>query len=160
MSKRLDLEGKTIGDIKVHRFSHAQKSQALWWAICPKCECGFLISSCNLMNQTPKGCQRCYISEMKKLSDSEENNIIVLYNHMIPIDQIAERYDIGRETVYDILKRHSVKANRKLTESERHMIFHYRRIGVPWSHLCELFDRQPDSLRKVIQRLKEKGYNE
>jgi DNA-directed RNA polymerase subunit RPC12/RpoP len=113
MSARVDLTGKIYGDFECIEFLRHKNTHAVWRCKCTRC--GDLTDqiASNLKAGFTIHCQTCN-SKRSKLTETDKINIC--YEYVIeckPINKIMERYKISRGTIYKVLKKAGIEANRK-----------------------------------------------
>jgi Mor family transcriptional regulator len=156
MSARQDLTGQTFGDVKVLESAGTQGSQALYKCLCPKCKEPFFVTSSNLKHQMPKGCNQCRNSDLKKVTEDQEREILEKYKNGIFISDLTREYKMTRGTIYKVLGRQKQTANRKLTIGEQKLIYTLYLAGVKVGVLTRKYKRTYDAIYKVIKKQQEK----
>lgn len=104
MSRRIDLTGKTFGQVKVIEYAGISNTHALWKCKCLKCNAFFTSVATNLRSGNTKGCNACRkkeIRDRKKLSAEQEKEIV--YKHVkegASMRDLAKEYSVTASAIF------------------------------------------------------------
>jgi len=104
MSARIDIKGKTYGNIYVQEFAYAKNTHAHWKVKCLLCGKIFYPTYTNLNSGNSTACAGC---NRIGLSRGIREDIMQRKANKETIVSIAKYYEISRAKVYSVLRRMS-----------------------------------------------------
>ncbi|PHR54507.1 MAG: hypothetical protein COA44_12795 [Arcobacter sp.] len=104
MSARINIKGKTYGNLYVQEFAYAQNTHAYWQVKCMLCDKIFYATYTNLNSGNTTACSGCNVIG---LSREIRDDIVQRKANKESIVSIAKYYQISRSKVYSVLRRMS-----------------------------------------------------